>query len=374
MESQRQLKELYLFSILFSLAQSLMFIFEPIFFYTLGIPLAGIAMYYALHYMVYFLLLPLGGRFAARFGAERSLAISTPLAVVYFLCLALIPVQPALFWVGLVLLAIHKIFYWPAFYADTAASSSGKKRGLTLSWMTLWTQGTGVAGPVIGGLLILWFGFPTLFVVTAITALVAGIPLLTTKERFHHVALAYGAPWRLLKQPRHWRLVFAMGGMGDQLVALVFWPIYMFIVLGSAAKLGFISSVAIIEMTIFGFWVGILSDRVTKSSVLKLFTPFMMIANLLRPLVVNGIGVFLVELTNRLLFAGVMIPLYAKAYDNARKEEVVTYVTAMEMVLAISKVFTASLLVIIFLLVPPYEGFVLAFVLAAVMSALYRFL
>src|SRR5688572_2294728 len=97
---RRQLRELYIFSVFFAFANSLILIFEPVFFYQLDMPLWLISGYYALHYALYLLLLPLGGMFAARFGLERSLAVSMPLFVTYFLTLAAMSARPGLFWVA----------------------------------------------------------------------------------------------------------------------------------------------------------------------------------------------------------------------------------------------------------------------------------
>ena len=106
-----ELKELYLFSLLFSFAYSLVIIFEPVFFYQTGFSLSFIALYYAMHYILYIFLLPLGGMFAARFGFERSISLSLPLFVLYFLSLTIVPDHNWMVFVAVVLLTLHKTFY-----------------------------------------------------------------------------------------------------------------------------------------------------------------------------------------------------------------------------------------------------------------------
>ncbi|MBI3251357.1 MAG: hypothetical protein HYZ62_00425, partial [Candidatus Andersenbacteria bacterium] len=115
-----EMKELYMFSLLFSFASALILIFEPIFFYKEGFTLSQIAMYYAVHYVLYALLLPVGAKFAARFGLERSLTFSLPIFVLYFLALAAVASVQWFFWVAVALLTLHKILYWPAYHAYLA--------------------------------------------------------------------------------------------------------------------------------------------------------------------------------------------------------------------------------------------------------------
>ena len=114
---RRELREFYWFSALFWLSASLVTIFEPVFFYKIGIPISKIAIYYALHYIAYLLILPLAGKFTSRFGLERSLTFAAPLLMVYLLILSAIPMQPTLFWIAWVCLAVFKVFFWPANYA-----------------------------------------------------------------------------------------------------------------------------------------------------------------------------------------------------------------------------------------------------------------
>jgi len=167
---RRELKELYIFSAFFSFANSLILIFEPVFFYKQEVPLYFIALYYALHYSLYVLLLPLGGKFAARFGLERSLAVSMPVFVIYFLMLAVMPNWPSLFWVAWIPLTCFKIFYWPAYNSEVSKYGDKKNRGTEMSWLFAVTRGVGMLGPLAGGLIITYLGFPVLFVLAAAMA------------------------------------------------------------------------------------------------------------------------------------------------------------------------------------------------------------
>lgn len=371
---KRQLKELYLFSLFFSLAQGLVMIFEPIFLYQQGFSLSFIALYYALHYTVYIFVLPWGSRFAARFGLERSLAVSTPFFMLYILVLALLPWKQELWVVGILLLTTHKVFYWPAWHTDFAQFADSKKRGMELSWMNMLLYGVGILGPFIGGLVAATYGFTMLFIVTACTVLLASFTLLRTKEHEDHESFAYTAPWKIMATPKHKGMVLAMLGMGENLIQLVFWPIFMFIILGNTAQLGLIATIGAVIMTLFGFLVGELTDKKPDRTILRLHLPFFALSYLFLPLASTAWRATMTNIFSQMSYMGVHIPMLSRLYGSAMRSKPLAYITAFEMTLAIAKALTAWLLVFIFAFFLPYTGFSLAFLLAAALVFLYAFL
>lgn len=369
-----EMKELYQFSVLFSFASALITIFEPIFFYQQAIPLHIIAAYYAIHYSIYLFVLPLGAKFAAYFGLEKSLSVSLPVFVVYFLTLAGIPDYPWLFWAALFLLTLHKIFYWPAYHAAIAKMGDSKNRGTELSWLTVLRFGVGIAGPLIGGIIANWWGFQVLFVVTAVTVLISCIPLLRTRERYSPREFLYGGPWQLIRTARVRGMVLAMLGMGENLVELVFWPIFMFIVLASTETVGFISALTVAIMAVVGFGIGELSDRFSRRAILRVHLPFMILGYLFRPLAFTPMGILLTDTLNKVAFIGVNLPMTYRLYEQAKGSGYLRYVTAFEMVLAFAKAITAWFFVWLFYVSLPYTAFMWAFILSAIVTLFYFFL
>ncbi len=369
-----EMKELYQFSLLFSFASALILIFEPIFFYKLGLGLSTIALYYALHYTLYIFLLPLGAKFAAAFGTERSLTLSLPIFVIYFLSLAAIPDFPRFFWVAFILLTLHKVFYWPAYHAALARQGDGHNRGTELSWLTVLRFGVGVAGPLIGGFVAALLGFQVLFLLTAVTVLISAAPLLKTREHYRPLSFMYKEPWQAVLQKRNRGMVLSMMGMGENLIDLVYWPVFMFIILGSADKVGMFSAATTAVMALVGFGIGEMADRFSRRSLLRLHLPFMIVGYLLRPLAVSPIGVLLTDTLNKLAYIGVNLPMVYRLYEQARGVGYLKYATAFEMVLAIAKAITAWFLVWLFAVTLPYTALTLTFILSALLAAMYTFL
>lgn len=365
------LKEMYIFSVLFSFASALILIFEPVFFYQEGFGLSKIALYYALHYSLYVILLPLGGKFAGRFGLERSLSLAMPIFVVYFLTLAAIPLQSDLFWVAWILLTVFKIFYWPAYHTEICRFGNVDNQGTELSWLIALTSGVGAIGPIIGGFVAAYFGFSVLFILAASLALWATFPLLRTKERYRPQKFPYFLPWRMMSMRRHRRMVLTMVGWGENLIDLVFWPIFMFIILGGTQKLGLIASINVLVISILGFFIGEISDRFSRRQIIKLHIPFMVLGYLFRPLASTSLRIFLTDTLSKTALIGVRIPMWHVLYQQGRREGALRYAVTFEMVLAVSKAVVAFALVGVFAVSLPYTGFTVAWVMAAGLALLY---
>ena len=366
--------ELYGFSVLYSFAAALILIFEPVFFFVEGFSLAWIAGYYAAHYILYLILLPIGARLAGRFGMERSLAVSMPLFVVYFLTLATIPTFPGLFYMAWILLSLFKTFYWPAYHAEISKFGDQRNLGTEISWLMAINSGVGVFGPLIGGVVVTIFGFPVLFVMAACLALVAGFPLLRTKERLKPVKIKYATPWKLLSQDSLRMVRWGMAGWAADLVYLVFWPIMMFTVLGTASSLGLVSSLNALVMTAIGFVVGEASDRMARRKILRFHLPFMVIGYLLGPLAGGAMRVFLTDTLMKVSYVGVQLPMWYRLYQRGGRVGPLLYATVLEMLICIFKALCALVLVIIFSTTAPAAGLGIAFVMAAVMSLFFVFI
>lgn len=371
---RRQLREMYIFLLLFSFAASLITVFEPIFFYTQGIPLWQIALYYVLHYVLYVVSMPLGGMFAARFGYERSLTLSTPLFVLYFLTLAGLARYGQLFWVAVVALTCFKALYWPAYHANFASYTDSKNRGTEQSWAQFLEYGASVVGPVFGGIIAQVYGFPILFLIAGLAVGLAGVILLRTKERSRGDAFTYTSPWRIIGSRQYRNMVVGMVGWGENLVYLAFWPVFLIVVFGDVGTVGAIASASAILAAITGFFVGELTDRMSAQRLLRWMVPYMMVSYIIRMFATLPWQVILGDMLARTAVVGVNIPFVSRLYRQAKRVGPLEYVVAFEMVLAIVKAVTALVLVIVFIMLPLPTAFVVAFALAAALSLFYAVL
>ena len=88
-----QVKELYSSTLILNLALYMVLIFEPVFLYTifitvqpLSVTLEIILYFYLAVYVLYFLVLPWGAKFAQRFGYEHSIAVGSFFTALFYFC------------------------------------------------------------------------------------------------------------------------------------------------------------------------------------------------------------------------------------------------------------------------------------------------
>ena len=374
MHAKRKLKAYFTSVVIFSFALSLITIFEPIFFYQQGFPIWGIALYYALHYSLYIILLPLGGKLVAFLGLERSIAASLPWIVLYFLTLASIVEYPYMIICALVLLTVHKSLYWPPAYAIFSRSADGGNRGTEISWLNVFRYGSGILGPVSGGFIAGIWGFPTLFFCGAALVLVSGIPLLYISQAYRGTAFSYMGPWKMMRHIEYRKTFLSTLGWGENLIDIIFWPLYLFIILDNVESLGIYLSISLVVMAIGSFFIGDIAERYSKERVLRAYLPFMVLGYALRIFSTGPARVVLIDSLARLSFAGVTIPMMYKMYSQAKRTHSLEFAVAFELVLAISKASLAFAIVALFLFLPVHAAFIGTFILGGLAALLYGLL
>ncbi|MEK7072307.1 MAG: hypothetical protein AAB969_01940, partial [Patescibacteria group bacterium] len=132
----QQVRELYSSTLILNFAISAVTIFEPIFIYLLFIDKYGLSktlqlvlFFYLGVYLLYFLILPFGAKFARRFGFEHSIAVSTIFTASFYLSLFASSYDISWIFVSIIAYALWKMFYWPAYHSDFAYFSADGEQG-----------------------------------------------------------------------------------------------------------------------------------------------------------------------------------------------------------------------------------------------------
>lgn len=370
----RQMKELFFSSVILHFATSAVAIFEPIYLFTLGFDLRGILFFYLFIYILYFFLLPLGGKIARMHGYERSILFSTPFLIIYFLSLFAIKFHYIFIAVAIVSIAIQKILYWPGYHADFAKSGKQKERGREISNFYLLAATVSIIGPAFGGLLITFFGFKTLFVVASVLILFSNIPLLTTPERFKPKPFSYKTALKdvFRKEKRHKFMGYL--GFGAEMVEVAVWPIFIYTIVVGYDKIGFLISGSIFIGIISAFFIGRAIDAKKQHlGLIRLGVILTSIIWVIRIIITKTFGIFITDVAHRITRLAVALPMSAVTYNDAQKSSVMRSIIFKEMVLCIGKGGAAILGIIILSFKTMEESWVYLFVLAAVLTLFYSF-
>ena len=339
----RQVKELFASRVILDFATGAVMLFEPIYLHSIGFSIVQILLFYAALYVVYFALLPLGGKICRRHGYEHTILFSSPFLIIWYLSFFAIPYHPAFIAVAILSLAIQKILYWPGYHANFATWSVQNEEGREISTMSALAGFAAVLAPAFGGFLIVTAGYKALFIVVSVLILISNVPLLRTPELYMPQKFPYvPAMRRLLKKENRGRLIGYMG-FGEELLALVAWPVFLALMVPDAAALGVIVSFAMLANIAATLYVGRMSDGDDKTAVLRSGAVYTAASWLVRVFVTGGFGVFLIDSFYRIAKNMVNVPLLAMVYDDARRGEVMDAVVFFEMALSLGKILAALL-------------------------------
>lgn len=372
----RQIRELYSATLILDLAVSMVSIFEPVFLYVffsktlpLKETLESIVYFYLALYALYFFLVPFGAKFARRFGYENSIALASLFQIVLYFSLFIMNQFPWAVAVAVVVYAIAKCLYWPAFHANFARFSADGEQGREISNLYALESFIYIVGPLIGGLILESFGFKVLFVAVSILMLASNIPMLVTKEIFEPKSFPYFKTYRKFFKKENRKKFFAHFGYGEEWIVLVLWPIFMYLAANDFLGLGIISAVSTLTATAVLLFIGRWTDKRGKTMVLKFGVVLYFFSWLFKILTRNYLGIILLDAYARITKNSVSIPITAGLYKDAQHGSVMEEIVFFETALVAGKIIAMlCALLILQIFVPGWNSL---FILGALFTLFY---
>ncbi|MCK5490380.1 MAG: MFS transporter [Candidatus Pacebacteria bacterium] len=380
---RHELTELYASVAIKNFAFSMIVIFEPIYLYTLYDSLAIVFMYYAVAYTLYFFTVSIGAKAAAKYGFEHCIFYSIPFGILYFLSLSQLPNYPWLIFVAIILMVIYKSLFWPSYHTDFAHYGVSGFKGREISALAFILTIATILGPIIGGIILVNFSFQVLFIVVSTISLISAIPLFATREQFipHHFSYKDSFK-RFLKPYGNYKRndSIAYFGFGEEVIAAVGWPIFVYLIIEKFDLMGVIMSVVIFSIAIISLYMGKLSDVLRKRDKKKLVTYGTMIyviAWILRPFSANWLGVLLVDIMSKGSKTAINNPLLTYIYSAGKNHKgFLKYNIFCEMSLSAGKALAAwgvALIAIIWGYYGNFDFWFVSFAFAGVWSLFYLF-
>lgn len=375
---KRQVRELWTSTLILDLSVSMVTIFEPVFlyilfsrFYPLNITLILISLFYLAIYIPYFFTVPLGAKFAKRFGYENSIAVASIFFILIYLSMFASRRFPLLIIVTIIAYIAQKTFYWPAFHSNFARFSVKGEQGREISNLWALESSIYILGPLIGGLIIQFYGFKVLFTIVSILMLISNVPMLVTKEKFKPKSFEYFGAFKRLFAHDNRRHLMAQFGYGEEWIVLVMWPIFMYLVAKDFLGLGLISAGATFIATLVVLLVGRLTDKSDKERILRFGTVFYFFSWLFRILGRSVFGVLLIDVYSRVAKSTIALPITASTYQNAHDGSVTGEIVFFEMSLVLGKIIAIVLCMLILQLFVP--GWNAMFILGGLFTLFYLY-
>lgn len=372
---RREVKELYFSVAISDLAVAMVSIFEPIYLWKIGFKIPHILLFYLGVYGLYFFIIPLGAKIARGYGFEHGILFSSPFLILYFLSLFAIPYSPAFVGVAIIAFAIQKTLYWPSYHADFTVYSDDGERGKELGNLMLILSLVAMIGPFVGGALIYFFGFPTLFIIACAAILASNIPLFSTLENFSPKQFSYRGAYRRLAAPENRRAFFSYLGYGEELIFMYVWPVFIYLIMKNELSAGSLVAGASFLMIVITLYIGKISDSRNKESVIKAGAAVSVFSWIARIFPLSAVSLFFVEALTRVGRNFVQVPVFALTYDRAKKcGNIMERVIFFEMSLIAGKILVCAVLIGLFYVLPADFFWKAVFILAGGVTLLYGLL
>ncbi len=338
----REVKEVYWQTLLSNLAISLVFIFEPIYLFTLGYSLVHILWFYVLVYVWYAILIGFAAKITSRIGYKHSIFLSNIFYVAYWLTLYFIHGHPKLFLIAPVLWALQKSFFWPPYDADIALSDKKDQRGREVGALMSLIMMTFIISPVIGGGIAAQWGFVSLFILASVLMIISSWPLFLSREMYNRHNFKFLDLWKILKdRPRNF---FGYWGFAEDLMLQSLWPLFIFLAVGNVSAVGLIATIAMLVASLLMLYIGKRSDQVDKQFLTERNSIFYGLTWIFRFFAQSIPLILVFDLLTKTLKGLVAVPMTALTFEIAGSRDhdyAIAYSVFYEFSLSIGKILTA---------------------------------
>ncbi|MDP3965011.1 MAG: MFS transporter [bacterium] len=299
---------------------SLFGIFLPIFlFEKLSFSLESVMVYYAITWAAYLFAVQPGARFMSKVGLKRSMIISSPFLVLFYIALYNVTTEDPWPWLGVSIAAatLWRMTYWVPYHTEFAQFTDRANRGRQIGVLASIAALIGVATPIVAGFVIDSFGYQSLLVSAIILIVVSIFPLFLTRDVREKYSFGYWRTFALLFT-KHRRILLAYGAEGAEVaIGLVIWPLFMYQIFeGNYFEIGAVSTLVIFATIVIRLLVGSYTDKFSKRRLLHWGTVIYALGWIGKAFVQTGFQIFLANTYHNLAQAVMRTPFDALTYEQ----------------------------------------------------------
>lgn len=249
---------------LHTVASSLIAIFVPVLLYTLGYSINSILIFYLIFYIIDIPLNFFTDILIRKIGSRKVMILGTLAAIAFFGFLGLLPPNN---WSLLIILAfiaaLYDTFFWVThIYIFIEANRDGLDSGKSVGSLASVRKLAGIAGPIIGAVILLTFGKLSLAIVSVVIFALSIIPL----YKMHHLRDKPEGKRPSFKnfysqnQERKDYLMTALLGVHNFFDSII-WPLYIFVVIGTIGSVAAIPVIIAFTTALFSYVTGKLTNK-----------------------------------------------------------------------------------------------------------------
>ncbi|MDD5693072.1 MAG: MFS transporter [Patescibacteria group bacterium] len=366
-----ELNEIYAVMSIRSLVIALINIFIPIYLYTITFSLQKIVIFYLVMFAGEALLEYPALKVIARFGPKHSIAFSLPFLVMFFWMLWTLPQSHWPLWLIGLVGSVSTAFFWQAYHYDFSKSKIKNKATKEISMLYIVLAVLGALGPLIGGLIAGYLGIGTLIGIVTGLVLLTIFPLYIQREPHvrHQTNLKKAFNINIFAQQ------IAYGGNGIEVnTTMVFWPLFLFFVVGTYQNVGFVTAAALFVTVIVTYFIGTVADRRSKTYFIGAGSLLTSVLGFLRIFVYSLPTALILNVVRGISHSIYESPFIAEYYLHADEESRPEYIFWMEFGIDIARVLYFGTLFVLSFYLNGNSLLVWALIIGAAATALMVFM
>lgn len=334
---KNDLFEMYFLLFFRALGFSMVGIFLPLFlFVELGFSFREVILFFGIMTLMFFISGIIALKVVSKFGVRHSMIFSYLFLISSFILLLFLESNPSLYLLVSGIQGFSFGFFWTGFHVDFALHAPKKNIGKQSGLISFSSIIGAVIGPIVAAVIIHFFGFITMFIIALTFFVVSFIPLLFSKDDYPKTSFNI----KVYFKKEYFKYFFGYFAQGVRMTVLaISWPIFVYLILGDYLTLGWLATISTLLIGITSYFVGKYSDKLGKSNLIRIFAPISGVFAILRIFVWNVWSIFFVGMIDSILMVGVDVPLLAKTYGRAKKEDIAGFVFFREMALRAGEVF-----------------------------------
>jgi len=363
------LSDMYATIFLRTFAVSLIGIFVPIYLLEeIGASFGEVLIYLLFVYVFLFFGYIAGALLSSKIKIKNLILLSIPSFIFYyFLLYNLTNFNIPLALVGAIYGLSDGIF-WFGYNTDFAKFSDKKHRGEEVKFYFVLAASIGVVGPFLGGFLLSYWNFYIIFIIVILLFLLSMFPLFKIKEKNSSIRVSLKDVFR--KENYENSPIYLIQGFRT-LISGVFWPIFIFYIVGGYFSLGLVFSGGSIFAFSIIWFAGNKIDKINK----VLFSDFSSmlhgLVSFIRVFVNSFAQIFFVSFLSLVTFGICEISNNALAFDQANKSKIMGFLVFREILLAVGRVIIV--LIILFSGLSLMASLKLSFIILGITSIFQKF-
>ncbi len=370
----KEIDDLYVSVFIKLLAESFISVFIPVFLLNLGYGIFEIILFYLVRFIALSLFMYIFFHVCSFIGVKKVLAIGTVFLILTYFSLNFLETGLN-FFIPAIMIGLSTGSYYAAYHFELSKSIQPKKEAKNISIVKIIAILTATLGPLIGAFIIDTRSFSLVFIIASILLLISIIPLFFT------------ADFKIKKEKVNLKKIFKCDTPEKALsyqfegflhvFDLLFWPIFIYAMIGSISDLGKIVSFASLFMILFVKYIGKWSDKnphkVLETGAL-IYSPLWLVKLLL----ITPTGFFISNILNQSSRSMIELGFHKIVYADAHKrKDLIAYFTFRQINLLIGRIVMFLIALFCYFVISEKSIYALCqviFIIAAFVTVVYVFL